>query len=85
MPGVRCDVGARLARHVYCFLVMDTLTDEEYERCVASKNELEWNAACDAVKRARGGRYPHDWFSRMNQSGLATLPTFGCNRWARKP
>lgn len=46
------------------------LTDEEFHRILSANNEEEWNAACDAVKKTRNGRYPDEWFMRMNASGL---------------
>jgi hypothetical protein len=46
------------------------ITDAELEQLRSAKNEIEWNAACDAVKKAHGG-YPHDWFLKVMISGLA--------------
>lgn len=46
------------------------ITQEELDRLRSSKNEEEWNAACDAIKKAHGG-YPHDWWAKVMQSGLA--------------
>lgn len=46
------------------------LTEQEESKLVASKNEDEWNAICDEVKAARGGKYPPDWFARVMMSGL---------------
>jgi hypothetical protein len=46
------------------------LTDEEMARLESCKNETEWNAACDAIKAERDGRYPSDWFPRVNRSGM---------------
>lgn len=46
------------------------LTDKELGRLRSTQNEAEWDATCDAVKRARGGRYPPDWFVRVVLSGL---------------
>ena len=51
---------------------MDKLTDEEMARLEGVKTEGEWNAACDAVKQARNGRYPIDWYPRVLATGLAT-------------
>lgn len=49
---------------------------EELERCSSGE---EWNAACDTIKRRRGGHYPRDWWPRVLQSGLAArvMRTFG--------
>jgi hypothetical protein len=46
------------------------ITQEELDRLSNTKNESEWNDACDAVKKAHGG-YPHDWFAKVMLSGLA--------------
>lgn len=56
---------------------MNDLTDDEIATLEASRNEREWNAACDAVKRARGGRYPDDWLGRVMLSGLAARVSRG--------
>ena len=47
------------------------ITTEELAALRASKNEGEWNAACDAVKKARNGNYPADWFVKVMMSGLS--------------
>lgn len=44
---------------------MPGLTESELARLKATKSEDEWNAACDAVKDARGGQYPHDWYQKV--------------------
>lgn len=46
----------------------------------SSKSEKEWNANCDAVKKACNG-YPPFWFSAIVMSGLADEVTasFGSN------
>jgi hypothetical protein len=49
------------------------LTEEEIATLEACKTEDEWNAACDAVKRARGGSYPDDWWSKMMLTGRAAM------------
>ena len=46
------------------------LTDEEVKRLEQAANEAEWDAACDAVKDARDGQYPPDWWERVQLSGL---------------
>lgn len=46
------------------------LTDDEMASLVATKNELDWNAACNRIKSARGGVYPNDWWSRLQLTGL---------------
>lgn len=50
---------------------METLTDAELALLEGAKSELDWDAACDLVKKARGGGYPRDWFAKVLQSGLA--------------
>jgi hypothetical protein len=50
---------------------MDNITEEELNRLRNSKNEEDWNDACDAIKAARGGRYPSDWWPKVMQSGLS--------------
>ncbi len=46
------------------------LTKNEIERLNEAKTEHEWNDVCDAVKAARDGNYPRDWYSRVVRSGL---------------
>ena len=55
------------------------LTPEEIDRLKACKSAEQWDAACDAVKRARGGQYPPDWWPVMKLSGLMDeiLGSFG--------
>lgn len=36
----------------------------------STKSEDEWNNACDQVKKARGGRYPDDWYVKVILSGF---------------
>lgn len=50
--------------------IYEKLTDDEFNRLCACKTEQEWSDACDAVKAARDGQYPDEWFHRMNLSGL---------------
>jgi len=45
------------------------LTQEELAQLKASKNEEEWNATCDAIKKTHGG-YPSDWFVRVIMAGV---------------
>lgn len=47
------------------------ITPEELESLRSTKNETEWNQACDAIKKARNGAYPPDWWAEVMQSGLA--------------
>ena len=50
---------------------MSNITEEELQRLRDSKNENDWNDACDAIKKARNGRYPDDWWAKVMTSGLA--------------
>lgn len=45
------------------------LTDAEFTRLRTTKNEQEWSATCDDIKKARDGQYPPDWWPRMQMSG----------------
>ncbi len=47
------------------------LTSEEMDRLESVQTMEQWDDACDAVKNARGGVYPHDWWLRVMRSGLA--------------
>lgn len=46
------------------------ITEAELETLRKSRNEQEWNAACDEIKRVRGGHYPEDWLFRVMLSGF---------------
>lgn len=46
------------------------LTDQEFTTLTTTKSEWEWNNACDAVKKARNGQYPNDWFIKILASGV---------------
>ncbi len=43
--------------------------DEVVALMKSSKSEAEWNANCDAVKRACGG-YPEFWYAAILASGI---------------
>jgi hypothetical protein len=47
----------------------DNLTQQEISVLEACKSEEEWDAACLAVKTARAGHYPSDWWNTMKRSG----------------
>lgn len=47
---------------------MSTLTNDNITALRATKNGVEWYAACDAIKKEHGG-YPEDWWPRMKLSG----------------
>jgi hypothetical protein len=55
------------------------LSQEELDRLTACRSHLEWQRACGAVKKVRGGVYPGDWYARVLKSGLAdrVLAGFG--------
>jgi hypothetical protein len=59
---------------------MDNITEAELTKLAATNTEEEWNDACDAVKKARGGAYPPDWFAKVMMSGLAAKVMKGWNR-----
>lgn len=46
------------------------LTDEELQLLETVNTEDEWNDACDKVKKARGGKYPPDWYARVIAGGV---------------
>jgi hypothetical protein len=48
---------------------IENLTAAELETLEACKTGEEWEAACSAVKKARGGQYPPDWWPEMKLSG----------------
>ena len=48
---------------------MERITQDELDALVKTKSELEWNAVCDAVKKAHNG-YPQDWYAKVIMSGL---------------
>lgn len=47
------------------------ITDEEITLLLNTTSARAWDAACDAIKTARDGRYPPDWWPKIMQSGLA--------------
>ena len=49
------------------------ITQEELSNLTLAASEKEWNAACDAIKCARGGQYPPDWYAKVVLSGLAAI------------
>ena len=51
-------------------MILDTLTAAEEQELLEAVNEQAWDAACDKIKAAHGGRYPPDWWARVMQSGL---------------
>ena len=60
---------------------MERRSAAEIERLRTTNNEREWNAACDDVKRARGGAYPHDWFAKVIAGSIGAEAQA---RWGRR-
>lgn len=48
----------------------EPITDEEISLLKACGSEEEWNSTCDKIKKARGGKYPNDWWPKIVQSGM---------------
>ena len=46
------------------------ITQDEELTLLDSKNDTEWNNACDAIKKARNGQYPPDWYEVVIAGGL---------------
>jgi hypothetical protein len=46
------------------------LTADEIASLSSTRNEREWNAAVEAITKARGGSYPPDWAASVMVSGL---------------
>lgn len=55
------------------------ITEAEMASLEACQSEDEWSAACDAIKGARHGAYPPDWWVSVRMSGLmeSVLARFG--------
>jgi hypothetical protein len=49
---------------------MPNITEEELTLLKNVKTAREWDDACDAIKGARNGVYPSDWWAKVMQSGL---------------
>ncbi len=47
------------------------ITARELLSLWCAKSAAEWDAACDAIKAARGGVYPPDWWEVVHLCGLA--------------
>lgn len=45
------------------------LTDQEIATLEACPNSDAWNDACLAIKSARGGHYPPDWYAKVLAPG----------------
>jgi hypothetical protein len=46
------------------------VTNKELAVLEACESEEDWNNACEAIKSARGGYYPEDWYDRVVNSGF---------------
>jgi hypothetical protein len=51
--------------------IIKPLRVEELDALKHVKTGREWDNTCDAIKKARGGYYPPDWFQKVLASGLA--------------
>ena len=49
---------------------MNNITTEELQRLEDCKSAQDWSDACDAVKEARNGQYPPDWWDKVKLSGM---------------
>jgi len=48
------------------------LTEPEHQALLAARSDDEWNAACLAIKKVRGGQaYPPDWYEKVLADGGA--------------
>ena len=54
------------------------ITKKELEILEACRNESDWGKACDAIKKARKGMYPDDWWDKVKLSGMMDRVM---NRW----
>ena len=64
---------------------MKNLTQEELSILKACQSAEDWGDACDAIKEARGGMYPDDWWNKVKLSGLMDriLARWGANSTLR--
>ena len=46
------------------------ITKEELKSLEACQTEQDWSDACVAVKEARNGLYPPDWWDKVKLSGM---------------
>ena len=49
---------------------MKNLTQEELSILKACQSAEDWGDACDAIKEARGGMYPDDWWDKVKLTGM---------------
>ena len=48
----------------------DLITGEELTLLESCRSEDDWGKACDAIKGARDGEYPEDWWPEVKLSGM---------------
>lgn len=46
------------------------ITDKEISSLEACNSAYDWAKTCDAIKAARDGQYPCDWWEKVKQSGM---------------
>ena len=51
------------------------ITKAELDSLEACQNERAWNSAVDAIKHARSGGYPPDWWAKVAMSGMMARVT----------
>ena len=49
---------------------MKNITAEELKMLNDCQSAGDWTNACDAIKEARGGQYPEDWWDKVKLSGM---------------
>jgi len=49
---------------------MKNITQKELGSLNACQSAQDWGDACDAIKEARGGMYPEDWWNKVKLSGM---------------
>lgn len=62
--------------------MVSNLTDAELRALDTSRSGEEWSVAVKAVKAARDGEYPPDWYQRVLASGVAARAE---RRWDSGP
>ena len=49
---------------------MKPITPNELKSLEACHDPADWSKATDAIKQARQGLYPDDWWPKVKQSGM---------------
>ena len=49
---------------------MSKITEKELDLLRSCQTEVQWNRACDSIKKARDGSYPSDWWDKVKLTGL---------------